>query len=53
MWATDRAEVSVMTEEQARFQAEVPAIGMGITYYVVRSPEGRGVSAAGRLSNRT
>ena len=41
-----------MIEEQARFQAEVPAIGMGITYYVVRSPEGRGVSAAGRLSNR-
>jgi hypothetical protein len=30
-----------MTEEQARSQAEALAIGMGITFYVVRSPEGR------------
>ena len=30
-----------MTEEQARRHAEALALGMGITFYVVRSPEGR------------
>jgi hypothetical protein len=30
-----------MTEEQARAHAEALAIGMGITFYVVRSREGR------------
>jgi hypothetical protein len=29
-----------MTEEQARRQAEALAIGMGITFYVVRNPDG-------------
>jgi len=29
-----------MTEDQARSQAEALAIGMGITFYVVRSAEG-------------
>jgi hypothetical protein len=28
-----------MTEEQARAQAEALAIGMGISFYVVRTPE--------------
>jgi hypothetical protein len=31
----------VVTEEQAHAQGEALAIGMGITFYVVRSPEGR------------
>ena len=30
-----------MTEEQARAQAEALAIGMGITIYVVRTPDDR------------
>ena len=30
-----------MTEEQARSYAEALALGMGITFYVVRSREGR------------
>jgi hypothetical protein len=30
-----------MTEEQARSHAETLAIGMGITFYVVRSQTGR------------
>ena len=30
-----------MTEEQARSHAEALALGMGITFYVVRSREGR------------
>jgi len=30
-----------MTEEQARRHAEALALGMGITFYVVRSPDGR------------
>jgi hypothetical protein len=30
-----------MTEEQARANAKVLALGMGITFYVVRSREGR------------
>ena len=29
-----------MTEEQARRHAEALGIGMGITFYVVRNPEG-------------
>jgi hypothetical protein len=37
--ATDRGTASVMTEEHARSQAETLAIGMGITFYVVRSAE--------------
>jgi hypothetical protein len=30
-----------MTEEQARTNAKALALGMGITFYVVRSREGR------------
>jgi hypothetical protein len=30
-----------MTEEQARRHAEALALGMGITFYVVRSSQGR------------
>ena len=30
-----------MSEEQARFHAEALALGMGITFYVVRSRHGR------------
>jgi hypothetical protein len=30
-----------MTEDQARRHAEALALGMGITFYVVRSSEGR------------
>jgi hypothetical protein len=30
-----------MTEEQARSRAEALAMGMGITFYVVRSAEGQ------------
>jgi hypothetical protein len=40
--AGDRLEgVGVMTEEQARTNAKALALGMGITFYVVRSREGR------------
>jgi hypothetical protein len=34
-------EPSFMTEERARYYAEAPARGMGVTFYVVRSRGGR------------
>ena len=44
MWATDRGG-STATEEQARSQAEALALAMGITFYVVRTREGRMLAA--------
>ena len=43
MWATDRGG-STVTEEQARSQAEALALATGITFYIVRSREGRMLS---------
>jgi hypothetical protein len=43
MWATDRGG-STVTEEQARSQAEALALATGITFYIVRSREGRKLS---------
>jgi hypothetical protein len=37
----DVVERTVMTEEQARRNAAALALGMGITFYVIRSREGR------------
>jgi hypothetical protein len=35
-----KGKTNVMTEEQARRHAEAVAHSMGITFYVVRTPEG-------------
>ena len=44
-----------MTEEQARRHAKALAIGMGITFYVMRNPDGdftAVANGAGRLRDR-